>query len=90
METPATGTPSEMASVRAVTSPMRKPVAPRAGADGCPADVAGLEPGLRQQLLDVLQHAHGPRGALAEHLAVADERHRGHIRGRVKREDQHL
>ena len=61
VETPATGTPSEMASVRAVTSPMRKPVAPRAGADGNPADVAGLEPGLRQQLLDVLQHAHGPR-----------------------------
>ena len=45
---------------------------------------------IRQEILDVPEHAHGPRGALAKHLAVADERGRGHIRGRVKREGQHL
>ena len=65
-------------------------VAAGPGADDDPVDVARVEAGLLQELLGVLQHPHGSGSSLAEHLAVADERDRRHVGGRVKREDQHL
>ena len=44
---------------------------------------------LPQQRVDVLEQRLRARGALAEHLAVVDERARRHLRRRVERQRQH-
>ncbi len=49
-----------------------------------------LRVGARQQLVDVLEQARRAPGALAEQLAVLEQRARGHVRRCVKRERQHV
>ena len=65
-------------------------VAPRARADRDPLHLARFEARGLEQLLDVLEHPDRARGALAEDIPIAREGDRRHVRGSVKREDQHL
>ncbi len=90
VETPAPGRSSASASPRATASPIRTPVKlpgpiPTASA----SEVARMRAALPQQRVDVLEQRRGARDALAEHLAVVDERTRRHLRRSVERQRQH-
>ena len=90
VETPAPRRSSASASPRAAASPMRTPVKlpgpiPTASASRS----RGMRAALAQQRVDVLEQRLRARHALAEHLAVVDERARRHLRRRVERQRQH-
>ena len=62
----------------------------RPGADGERVEVGRAGAGLPEQGVHVLEQGACPRDALAEQLAVGDERARRRLRRRVERQDQHL